>query len=382
LLKQTAREDTNKLRYRQLLREFDSSLVQGNLRSGWFAPFTAILTTMAMALVIVVGARGIAIGDVTLGQVAQSLFYVFMFLGPLQELSDLFERYASGMACAQRIFLMLDTAAEVTDRADAVELPSVRGDVAFEAVRFAYDPRKAAPVIQDLDLHVPAGEVLAIVGSTGHGKSTLVQLLTRFYDVNEGAVKIDGHDVRQVTQRSLWRHVGVVLQDNVLFGGTILDNLRLAKPDATDAELIAKARDLGADEVLEGLPHAYLTNVGPSGTHLSHGQRQLVCLVRAYVADPAVLVLDEATSAVDIHTERRIQRALRRLCEGRTAIIIAHRLATIRDADRIIVIRHGRIAEQGNHRTLINAGGPYSTLYQAYQADSVGVAAPSAQAAE
>jgi len=165
----------------------------------------------------------------------------------------------------------------------------------------------------------------------------------------------------------------------VLFGGTILDNLRLAKPDATDAELIAKARELGADEILEGLPHQYHTNVGPSGARLSHGQRQLVCLTRAYVADPAILVLDEATSAVDVHTERRIQRALRRLCEGRTAIIIAHRLATIRDADRIVVIRHGQIAELGNHRTLINAGGPYSALYQAYETDSIGVVAESVQ---
>jgi ABC-type multidrug transport system fused ATPase/permease subunit len=373
MIKQTVRERSNLQRYRDLLHEFDSSLVYGNLRTGWFAPFTGVLTTVAMAVVIVVGARGVALGTITLGQVAQSLFYVFMFLGPLQELSDLFERYANGMACAQRIFLMLDTTADIADRRDPIELSAVKGDVAFKQVRFAYDPRKANPVIHDLDLHVPAGEVLAIVGPTGHGKSTLVQLLTRFYDVGDGAVTIDGHDVRDISQHSLRRHVGVVLQDNVLFGGTILDNLRLAKPDATDDELIAKARELGADEILEALPHRYNTNVGPAGAHLSHGQRQLVCLVRAYVADPAILVLDEATSAVDVHTERRIQRALRRLCEGRTAIIIAHRLATIRDADRIAVIRHGRIAELGNHKTLINAGGPYSALYQAYETDTVGI---------
>jgi len=376
ILKQTVREGANLQRYRQLLHEFDSSLVHGNLRSGWFAPFTAVLTTVAMALVVVVGARGIAVGEVTLGEVAQSLFYVFMFLGPLQELSDLFERYANGMACAQRIFLMLDTTPEIADGKDAVHLAKVRGDVGFRNVRFAYDPRKAVPVIHDLSLHVPAGEVVAIVGPTGHGKSTLVQLLTRFYDVVDGAVTIDGHDVRDIAQHNLRRHVGVVLQDNVLFGGTILDNLRLAKPDATDEELIAKARDLGADEILEALPHRYHTNVGPAGAHLSHGQRQLVCLVRAYVADPAVLVLDEATSAVDVHTERRIQGALRRLCEGRTAIIIAHRLATIRDADRIVVIRHGRIAEIGNHDTLIDAGGAYAALYKAYEKDTVGLAQP------
>jgi ATP-binding cassette subfamily B protein len=379
MIKQTVREHSNLQRYRELLHDFDSSLVYGNLRTGWFAPFTAVLTTAAMAVVIVVGARGIALDTMTLGEVAQSLFYVFMFLGPLQELSDLFERYANGMACAQRIFLMLDTVADIADRANPIVLAAVEGHVAFKQVRFAYDPRKAVPVIHDLDLHVPAGEVLAIVGPTGHGKSTLVQLLTRFYDVSGGAVTIDGHDVRDISQHNLRRHVGVVLQDNVLFGGTILDNLRLAKPEATDDELIAKARDLGADEILEALPHRYHTNVGPAGAHLSHGQRQLVCLVRAYVADPAILVLDEATSAVDVHTERRIQRALRRLCEGRTAIIIAHRLATIRDADRIAVIRHGRIAELGNHKTLINAGGPYSALYQAYETDTVGVSPEMAQ---
>lgn len=357
LLQQTVREDENKRRYRALLDDFNSSLVSGHIRNGWFAPFTAVLSTTGMALMLVVGARGIALGEMTIGQVAQSMFYVFMFLGPLQELSDLFERYASGTACAQRIFLLLDTKPEVSDGETAKHLPALRGEVTFEKVRFAYDRRRPEPVIRDLDLHVGAGEVLAIIGPTGHGKSTLVQLLTRFYDVDEGVVRIDGHDVRTLTQASLRRHVGVVLQDNVLFGGTILDNLRLAKPGASDAELVAAVRDLGADEVLESLPHGYQTEVGALGSHLSHGQRQLVCLVRAYVADPALLVLDEATSAIDVHTERRIQRALRRLCQGRTAIIIAHRLATIRDADRVAVIRNGRVVAIGPHATLDAAYG-------------------------
>jgi ABC-type multidrug transport system fused ATPase/permease subunit len=209
--------------------------------------------------------------------------------------------------------------------------------------------------------------VLAIVGPTGHGKSTLVQLLSRFYDVQQGAVRLDGHDVRSVAQQDLRRHVGVVLQDNILFSGSVLDNLRLARPSATDDELIAAAKALGADDVLERLSASWQTEVGPMGAHLSHGQRQLVCLVRAYLADPAVLVLDEATSAVDIHTESRIQHALRRLSHGRTAIIIAHRLATIRDADRIAVVRDGRVVEIGDHRTLMAQSGAYAQLYQAYE---------------
>jgi len=366
MLQQCAQEAPNLRRYRGLLDDFNHALIHGSLRSGWFAPFTALLSSAGIALLLLVGGYGLAAGEVSVGQMAESLFYVFLFLGPLQELSDLFERYATGSASAQRIFLLLDTQAQITDSVAPRHLGRARGEVRFEKVDFSYVPSAQAPVIDGLDLHIPAGEVLAIVGPSGHGKSTLVQLLTRFYEVQSGAVRLDGIDVRELGQHALRRNVGVVLQDNVLFSGSILDNLRLAAPLADDATLIAAARELGADEVLERLPHQYHTEVGPLGAHLSHGQRQLVCLVRAYLADPAVLVLDEATSAVDIHTERRIQRALRRLCLGRTAIIIAHRLATIRDADRIAVVRHGRVVELGAHDALIERGGAYAALYQTY----------------
>jgi ATP-binding cassette, subfamily B, bacterial len=372
VIKQCVQEADNYERYRRLVRAFNYALIEGNMRSSWFAPLTAVLNTCAMGILLLVGGRGVALGEITLGQLAASLFYVFVFLAPLQELSDLFERYANGAACAQRIFLLLDTEPEIVDRPDARELPRVKGGVRFERVRFAYVPNSPRWVIEDLELEVTAGEVLAIVGPTGHGKSTLVQLLTRFYEVNDGAVRIDGVDVRHLSQASLRKHVSVVLQDNVLFSGTILDNLRLARPSASDEELIAAARALAAHPLLENLAHGYHTQVGPLGESLSHGQRQLVCLVRAYIADPAILVLDEATSAVDVQTERRIQLALRRLCEGRTAIIIAHRLSTIRDADRIAVIREGRLVELGDHAALMAAQGFYASLYRAYEESSLG----------
>ena len=375
IIKQTVNEAPNERRYRALLDDFNNILIRGSMRSSWFLPLTQVLSTVGMAFLLAAGGIGIADQEMTVGQLAQSLFYVQLFLGPLQELNDLFERYTSGASSAQRIFLMLDTQPEINDPAQPRSPAVTKGEVEFRDVSFAYNPKATQPVLKNLSLHIPAGEVLAIVGPTGHGKSTLVQLLTRFYEVQQGQVLIDGQDVREYAQQDLRRKVGVVLQDNVLFSGTVLHNLRLASPAATDDALIAAARELGADEVLERLPAGYHTEVGPMGAFLSHGQRQLVCLVRAYLANPAVLVLDEATSAVDIHTERRIQTAFRRLCEGRTAIIIAHRLATIRDADRIAVIWNGEVAELGNHQQLIAQGGAYARLYQAYEQASTSTAA-------
>jgi ATP-binding cassette subfamily B protein len=367
VLQQTGREELNRKRYKDLLDDFTRTLIHGNIRTSWFLPYTGVLSTVGMAIVIVIGGRGVALGQMTLGQLVASLFYIFLFLGPLQELGDLFERYAAGTAVAQRIFLLLDTKPEIVDRPDATAHDGVRGSVEFDHVTFAYDPKNRAPVIRDFTLRVAPGERVAIVGPTGHGKSTLVQLLTRFYEPQAGTVRLDGVDIQSITQRSLRRHVGVVLQDNVLFSGTILENLRLGAPGAGDDAVVEAARKLRVDELFRRLPNGYHTEVGALGANLSHGQRQLVCLVRAFLSDPAVLVLDEATSAVDVQTERRIQHALRELCAGRTAIVIAHRLATIRDADRIAVIREGALAEIGTDDDLLARHGVYAAIHQAYE---------------
>ncbi len=366
VIQQHAFAAENQVRYGRLLGELDRSSVSAGWSYGGFGPLTSLLFSAGIAVLIVVGGEQLARGAITTGQLAEAVFYLFIFLGPLQELGDLAEKLATAAAAGQRVFLLLDTPVEITDRPGARALTVLRGEVAFDHVTFAYEVGGPV-VIHDLDLVVRPGERLAVVGATGHGKSTLVQLLSRFYEQQSGAIRIDGQDLREVTQESLRGQVAVVLQDNILFSGTILDNLRQVRPGASDEELIAAVRELGADEVLDLLPAGYRTEVGPGGSFLSHGQRQLVCLVRAHLHDARILVLDEATSAVDVHTERRVQRALRRLAHGRTAIVIAHRLATIRDADRIVVINEGRMVESGTHESLMSAGGRYAALYSAYE---------------
>lgn len=376
-LQQAGREAASHAAYRAALTAFDHTVVRSAWAWSWFPPTTLLLFTAGLIVVLAVGADAVVgpAPTMTFGQFTQCVFYVFLFLGPLQELGDLFAQSVEGSAAGNRIFALLDTPAEICDASDATELTSCRGALSFQQVRFAYAEEQVAAgrwVLDGIDLEVAAGETVAVVGPTGHGKSTLVQLLCRFYEPQQGSVRVDGQDVRAITQASLRRNVAVVLQDNTLFSGSVLENLRLGRPQADDDELITGCRDLGVDEVLERLPESWRTEVGPQGARLSQGQRQLVCLARAYLADPRVLVLDEATSALDLHTERRVQRALRRLCTGRTAIIVAHRLATIRDADRIVVIREGRIVESGNHNDLLAAGGFYHSLYRQYEASEGG----------
>ncbi|WP_336937474.1 ABC transporter ATP-binding protein [Acinetobacter modestus] len=363
IIQQLNYTETNQRRYQDLLKDFNYSIIYGSKRISWFAPFTGLLSTVATAAFIVIGSYAYSEGVITIGQFAESIFYVFLFLAPLQELTDLFERYANGAACAQRIFLLLDTQSTIQDQSIALKLDQLNGHIRFQAVNFAYTSK---PVLQNFNLEIEAGKVVAIVGPTGHGKSTIVQLLTRFYEPQQGNIFLDRYPIQDIQQSSLRKHVSIVLQDNVLFSGTILDNLRLVQVEASDQDLIQAIEDLGADEILQQLPQGYFTEVGTLGKNLSHGQRQLVCLVRAYLADPKILILDEATSAIDIYTEQKIQYALRRLCQNRTCIVIAHRLSTIREADKIVVIENGAVVEQGSHDQLIQQQSAYFQLYQSY----------------
>jgi ATP-binding cassette subfamily B multidrug efflux pump len=291
------------------------------------------------------------------------VLYIERFFEPIRDLSRRYDSFQSTMAGGERIFALLDTPAEVQDAPDAIALPPIRGEVRFENLSFHYsdDP---TPVLVDINLKVEPGETVALVGRTGAGKTTLVKLLCRFYDPTGGAVYVDGYDLRRVTQHSLRSQMGIVLQDPFLFSGTVSENIRFGRLDASDAEVEAAARAVGAHDFIVQLPQGYETPVEEGGLMLSVGQRQLVSFARALLADPRILILDEATSSVDTQTEIVIQNALRRILKGRTAFVIAHRLSTVVNADRIIVIDNGRIIEQGTHRELLALGGYYSRLYR------------------
>ena len=288
------------------------------------------------------------------------------FFNPIQQLSQLYTTYQSGMAALDKIFNLLDEQPDLRDAANAIELPRLRGELRFDHVSLRYGPdvEDAAWALRDVDLTVEPGQTVALVGSTGAGKSSLAKLAARFYDPTLGRVLVDGHDIRDVTAGSLRSQMGIVPQEGFLFSGTVRENIAFGRPDASDAEVIAAARAVGADAFIVALDHGYDTQVGERGVQLSAGQRQLIAFARALAADQRLLILDEATSNVDVQTETRIEQGMRRLLAGRTAIVIAHRLSTIRHADRIVVLEHGAIVEQGTHEELIEAGGRYWQLYR------------------
>jgi ABC-type multidrug transport system fused ATPase/permease subunit len=335
------------------------------LNAAYF-PSVELLSAVATGAILLYGGHQVVSGgSVTIGVLASFVFYLNSFFDPIQALSQLYTTYQAGMAALDKIFELLDEKPEIVDKPDAVELPRVNGEIRFEDVCFSYGTGDdAALALCDVDLTIPPGMTVALVGPTGAGKSTFVKLVARFHDPTRGRVLVDGHDLRDVTEKSLRSQLGMVPQEGFLFSGTIRDNIAFGRPEASDDEIEEAARAVGAHEFISALPAGYDTEVGERGGHLSAGQRQLVAFARAAVADPRILILDEATSNVDVHTEGRIEAGLRRLLAGRTAIVIAHRLSTIQGAGRIVVLDHGRVVEQGTHDELLEAGGAYARLYR------------------
>jgi ATP-binding cassette subfamily B multidrug efflux pump len=328
-----------------------------------FLPSIEFLGMLATCVVLWFGGLAVLRGQVTLGVMVAFLSYVTRFFQPIQDLSQLYNTLQSAMAGGEKVVELLETAPTVQDRAEAREMPPIAGRIVFEQVSFQYRP-DTPEVLHEVSLTIEAGQTAALVGPTGAGKTSIGNLIARFYDVAQGSVTIDSVDVREVAQISLRRQMGLVPQDPFLFTGTVADNIRYGRVDAAEHEIEAAARQANAHEFITSLPEGYATGVLEGGSNLSVGQRQLVCIARAILADPRILILDEATANVDTVTEGLIQAALERLLKGRTAVVIAHRLSTIRNADLICVVQDGRIVEQGRHAELLAQGGVYRELYE------------------
>jgi ATP-binding cassette, subfamily B, bacterial len=330
-----------------------------------FMPGVKLVGNLTTGVVLLYGGYRVLHGEMTIGTLAAFLLYLRMFFEPMQEISQFFNTFQSASSALEKLAGVLAEKPGIRDPQHPIELETVRGDIAFDDVQFSYVDGR--PVLTDLNVTVPAGQTVALVGTTGAGKTTIAKLIARFYDPVSGSVTLDGVDLRDIAQSELRRHVVMVTQENFMFDGTVADNIRFGRPDATDEEVVAAATAVGADQFIAALPDGYDTDVAKRGGRLSAGQRQLVAFARAFLADPAVLILDEATSSLDIPSERMVQRALETVLADRTALVIAHRLSTVQVADRVLVLEHGQIIEDGAPDDLISeADGHYAALHRAW----------------
>ena len=359
--KSFSREQANSRHFEDLNRSYFDANVRTTQLAAYFFPGVDFIGSFATALVVGVGGWLILGDQLTAGVLAAFVIWVDRFFEPIRELSRRYYTFQAAMAASERLFALLDTEPDLKDAPQAFALPPIAGRVDLDNVHFNY--KEDEPVLQGVTISAEPGERVALVGETGAGKSTVIRLIARFFDVTGGAVLIDGHDVRDVTQASLRAQLGIVLQDTFLFDGTIRDNIRYGRLDATDAEVEAATVAVGADEFIRKLPDGYNTQVGENGVNLSVGQRQIVSFARALLADPRILILDEATSSIDTTTERQIQAGLERLLKGRTSFVIAHRLNTIVNSDKIVVLDQGQVLEEGSHEELLARQGRYHQLY-------------------
>lgn len=355
------REETNLQIFKELNTIFKNTWMKAIRVNNLFWPTIDFTGTLSTVLIFLFGVWMMKRGYTTLGTVIAFSNYMGMFWQPINNISNFYNQLLVAMASTERIFEILDIQPDVKDDPHAYDLPPIKGEIGFENVSFSYEEEK--PVLKDVSFTVKPGETIALVGETGAGKTTIISLLARFYDPQSGRILIDGHDIKNVTLKSLRKQMGIMLQDTFIFSGTVADNIRYAKPDATMDEVIKAAKAVNAHEFIMKMENGYDTEVNERGSRLSIGQRQLIAFARALLADPKILILDEATSAVDTQTEVLIQEAIEKLTKGRTSIIIAHRLSTIRNADRIFVIHNGQIVEEGNHQQLLEKRGFYYNLY-------------------